>query len=134
MMDEPMTATTALARLEARTKTQHIWDRLFHDLRDFIRVYATTKEAQDALPDDLDVVFVQDVGGNGPAEIISAAIRSCPELWAEALPPECCIVPRSTLDKIAGATVVEAMAAHGSAMVQNHAARFRQQVQDEGEG
>lgn len=118
---------TSIAQSLSRHRLSAIMDRLFHDLRKFMRAHAMTPEEDKALP-RLNLVWVSGVGGDdGPDSVVLSSIRSNPELWAAAIPDECIIVPRDALRKMIGTDVADALAMHGAAWVGNYAALFRAQ-------
>ena len=103
-------------------------DRLLHDLRDWVRVYTRHEADMEKLP-ELDLAWVTGVSGNGPEETILEAVKANPELWAAAIPAECCIVHRKTLEKYVGADAAEYMAGYGATAVADQAARLRHEVE-----
>lgn len=118
----PITATIA-AQSVSRSRIAAAMHALFDNLRPFMRAYAATEAEQKALP-ELDLVWVTGVDG-GPDMVLHEAIRSTPELWAAAVPDECCIVPRDVLRALIGADAGDGLSMQGAAMVENYAARFR---------
>lgn len=82
----------------------------------------------DKLPEH-DVVWVAYPGRggyeDGPEQVILQALKESPELWMQAFPVECCIVPRGMLEKQLGRDVAEVLASYGENAVLNHAARLR---------
>jgi hypothetical protein len=77
------------------------------------------------------IVFVTEVD-DGPGKDVDDAIRSTPELWADALPDDVVIVPRKSLES-AGLSryVIEILSSMGGAIVETHAAKHRQMLLDE---
>ena len=117
------TATEIMADQSKQRQLRGAMDRLLHKLRGWVRVYTRLEEDMDKLP-DLDTAWVVGVDGDGPQKAILDAIKMHPDLWAEALPAECCIVHRETLKKYVGNDAAEYMAAHGANAVTNQAARL----------
>lgn len=118
-----MSTATLIAQSESKSALRAAMQRMFHDLRDFVRVYARTEEEQKTLP-DLDVVWASGIE-EGPDGIVMDAVKSCPDMWAEALPSECCVVPRAMLRKMVSVAEADVLEAYGAAMVNDAAARFR---------
>jgi hypothetical protein len=118
---------TQIMQSETRVAMASGMDRLFHNLRRFLRAYARTEEQQKTLP-DLDIVFAVGVD-DSPEDAVLDAIRTCPEMWASAVPPECCIVSRKTLQRIVGESATAALAMEGDAMVRT-AASLHQRPRD----
>jgi hypothetical protein len=85
----------------------------------------------DRMPEH-DVVWVSyDALANGcPEELILQAIREEPALWLQAVPVECCIIPRAVLEKAVSGPVAEALLSYGEAAIFNHAARKRAERED----
>lgn len=102
-------------------------DRLLHSLRDWVRVYTRSEEDMAKLPDH-DIAWVTGVSGEGPGKVVLDAIKMTPELWAGAVPTNCCIVHRETLTKYVGADAAEYMAGAGTAAVEDQAARLRHEA------
>lgn len=117
-----ITATIA-AQSASRSRIAAAMHAMFDNLRPFMRAYAATEAAQKDLP-ELDIVWVTGVDG-GPDVVVQGAIRSHPELWASAVPDECCIVPRDVLRALIGKDAADGLSMQGAAMVENYAARFR---------
>lgn len=114
-----MVTATEIMEVERSRKLQIALVRLFEGLRHFIRVHPIRRE--DQMPEH-DIVWVDEIK-TGPAQTLLAAIKANPELWRDAVPPECCIVHRETLKKYVGADAAEYMANHGDAAVAGHASR-----------
>ena len=68
-------------------------NRLLHNLRKYIHVYAMRPNIE--MPEH-NPVWIRDMD-RGPENEILDAIKANPELWRNAVPEECCIVPRKTL-------------------------------------
>ena len=115
------TAMTAAISDQKRSRLAATFFLLFDDLREYMRAYAITEEDQKNLP-KLDLVWVTSVDG-GPEKLMLDAIATEPAIWTHAIPEECCIVPRSSLAALVGENVVERLAMHGAALVENLAAR-----------
>lgn len=113
---------TATAFIEAQTKqgADRAVKLLLRRLHPFVRAYARTPDVE--MPEH-DLVWMDEIG-SGPGKTILAAMKTHPELWAEALPEECCIVPRAMLEKIAGADMAAILAGYGASAVQNQSARL----------
>lgn len=103
-------------------------DRLLDALRDWVRVYTRSEEDMAKLPDH-DVVWVTE-SDEGPGKVILDAIKMHPELWAGAIPDQCCIVHRETLRKYVGADAAEYMASGGTVTVADQAARLRHENEE----
>ena len=121
------TATEIMADQSSQRRLRYAMDRLLHKLRDWVRVYTRLEEDMDKLP-DLDTAWVVGVDGDGPQKTILDAIKMTPELWAGAVPPQCCIVHRETLKKYVGADAAEYMAGAGAAAVEDQADRLRHEA------
>ena len=115
-----ITATEATAR-QSNNRLRYAMDRLLHRLLRFVGPYPIREG--DTMPEH-DLQWMAEIGSD-PAGTILDAIRMHPELWAEALPQECCIVRRDMLAKYVGADAVEALASYGANAVDNQAARLR---------
>lgn len=118
---------TMVAQSASRHRIAAAMHALFDKLRPFMRAYARTEAGQKDLP-ELDMVWVTGVDG-GPEVVLQGAIRSHPELWAAAIPDECCIVPREVLRTLIGSDAADGLAMHGAAMVENYATRFRHEAE-----
>lgn len=117
------TATEVLKDRARENELGHALAHLLDSLREWIRVYPF-EEGVD-LPAH-DVVWVDSVTGDGgPGRAILQAIKMYPELWAEAIPPECCIIRREALEALTNKDVAAALALHGEAAVENSAYRVR---------
>lgn len=117
-----MVTATALREQERDNRLRPAMQRLMHNLREWVRVYPMRQD--DAMPEH-DVNWVSGLSGQGPERAVLDAISEAPELWAHALPAQCCIVHWETLKKYVGADAAEYMAMHGSNAVENQAARVR---------
>lgn len=116
-----ITATEA-ASIDRRLRPAMM--RLFDSLRQYVRVY--TRTPNEIVPEH-DIVWETHIG-HGPERTLLDAIKMAPEMWAEAVPSECCIVHRETLKKYVGADAAEYMAGHGQAAVESQAARLRHEA------
>ena len=120
-----ITATEATAR-QSNNRLRYAMDRLLHRLLRFVGPYPIREG--DTMPEH-DLQWMAEIGSD-PAGTILDAIRMHPELWAEALPQECCIVRRDMLAKYVGADAVEALASYGANAVDNQAARLRHEFEE----
>jgi hypothetical protein len=122
---------TALMEHQATSRLRYAMDRLLHRLRPYIRAYTRTPDVK--MPEHK-LAWVTMAGSGGyddsPAQVISAAIEEHPELWAHAIPEECCIVHRKTLEEYAGSAAAEMMADHGAAIVADRAFRLRYEAEE----
>lgn len=119
MNDAEQTAT-AIRESQQNNRLRFAMDRLFYKLKRYVRVYGRTPD--DRMPDH-DIAWETHID-HGPETAILNAIKMHPELWAEAVPSECCIVHRETLKKYIGADAAEYLAHHGVAAVAAQAARL----------
>lgn len=72
-------------------------DALLQRLQRFLRAYVCENR-----PGEVGVDWIVHPNGEGPDAAILEALKACPELWATAVPPECCIVHRADLHRYAG--------------------------------
>lgn len=117
-------AFTATEIMEAQTARRHgyIMDRLLHRLRKFMASYPRT--VTDQMPDH-DLIWIEKVSGESPGKLILDTIKSHPELWREALPPDVCIVSRKALEQCGlSEDLVSYLADMGDHFVARHAARY----------
>ena len=124
-----VTPTTATALLQGRSSVA-VTFALLRSLEKFITVYprdekVTIPECSVAWETTLEC---------GPMDAVRDAIAMCPELWAHAVPEECCIVPRAVLARLLGEDTMEAMAQHGVHMVGTKANRARFALDQKGAG
>jgi hypothetical protein len=113
------TAVMAQQRNYALEAAMH---RLLHDLRQFMRAYPRTADAE--MPDHK-MVWV-DLPDRGAARVILDAIKANPVLWADALPSEVCIVPRAALETLTKEPYhADYIVSMGESMVANRAAQHR---------
>ena len=119
------TTATAMMQDQSSRKLQIALIRLFEGLRHFVRVHPIHRD--DKMPEH-DVVWVDELS-SGPAQSLREAIGANPELWAHALPAECCIVHRETLKKYVGSDAAEYMAGYGANAVAYQAARLQHEIE-----
>lgn len=117
-----MVTATAMREQERDNRLRPAMHRLMGNLREWVRVHPMRQD--DVMP-EYDVTWVSGLSGQGPEKVVFDAISETPELWAHAIPAECCIVHRETLKKYVGADATEYMAMHGANAVSNQAARVR---------
>jgi hypothetical protein len=113
------TLETATMVRQKDQRLQAAMHALLHRLRRFVRALPMTPDTD--LPEH-DIVWTTEVD-RSPNGTIIEMIKAHPELWVEALPPECCIVHRETLKKYVGADATEYMESHGANAVATQAAR-----------
>lgn len=99
---------------------------LLHRLRRFVRAMPMTPDGD--LPEH-DIVWMTEID-HSPNGTIIEMIKAHPELWADALPQECCIVHRETLRRHVGSDVAEYMESCGTNAVANHAARVLYEIEE----
>jgi hypothetical protein len=119
------TLETATMVRQKDMRLQAAMHGLLHRLRRFARAMPMNPTAD--LPAH-DIVWVTEIERSPNATIIEM-IKANPELWAEALPQECCIVHRETLKKYVGADATEYMESHGANAVASHAARVLHEME-----
>src|SRR5262249_50453234 len=122
----PTTAATAIIEAQANHRLRYAMDHLLHNLRKWVRIYPMRET--DIMPEH-DIAWMTGVSGDGAGPIVLEAIKMHPELWADAIPVECCIVHRETLKKYLGADAAEYLAAHGAHAVETKAARLRYEAE-----
>lgn len=137
MTDQSLTATALMQRQENR-ELRVAMERLLHDLRPFMRAYPRNNDEK--MPEH-DHVWITFAGFgkelDNPGATILAAIKANPALWAEAIPDECCIVPKDMLKRVIGtsppvgldcdALLLEGLVHHGTHLVENQGARLRRE-------
>ena len=133
MTDKRITATMALLEMDSRARSARTVTVLLDRLRRYMRAIPAAPDRD--MPEH-DVVWVasvsrQDQIYDSPEQTILEAIRQHPELWATAVPPECCIVPRQALTEYLGPLVTEAMEQHGENLVLTLANRRRYEAEQE---
>lgn len=121
-----MRGQTAMMEAQSKSRLAAAMDRLLHNLREWVQVYPMRED--DKMPAH-DVVWVAGISGDGPGATILEAMKTSPELWAHAIPEECCIVPRELLQKHLGSDLTEYLARHGANRVQIQAARARYEAE-----
>jgi hypothetical protein len=126
-MSETPSTVTAIMASKADSRKRYAFDRLLHRLRRFMHAYPRVMD--DKMPDH-EIVWLDEIERGGPAQTIRDAIKAHPDLWAEAIPQECCIVHRETLKKYVGADAAEYMESHGANAVANQAARLLYEEQE----
>lgn len=120
-----MMTATQVAENERNNRLRYAMDRLLYKLRDWVRVYPMLES--DSMPRH-DVAWNTGIDG-GPVPDILEAIKMHPEMWADAIPKECCIVSRQMLAKLlSNEDVVEALAAHGAHLVDLQALRLQHEA------
>lgn len=114
---------TMLARDQSNKRLDWALQRLLHALKPFMRAYARTPGEQAKVP-ELDLVWVTDLDG-GPSRAVLDVLKSNPELWLHALPPEVCIMPRQALKALTGVDrdVISGLCDLGENIVAAHAAK-----------
>ena len=127
MATEPTTVQTAIMAAQNDTRLRAAMFRLLHGLERCMGVYPFHQD--DKMPEHR-VVWMTEIGPRGPDGTILDAIKMHPELWAHALPEDCCIVPRKLLEKYLSADAVEALAGYGAHAVDNQAARLRYEAEE----
>ena len=115
---------TALAQSQVDSRLKAGMARLLYRLRDYM---CAIPLQDDAMPEH-DLSWEAPVGRGGPDQVILDAIKMTPELWAGAIPNNCCIVHRETLAKYVGADAAEYMAGYGTMAVEDQAARCRHEA------
>lgn len=120
-------AATAIMEAQDTRRLDYAMKRLLNRLRRFMAAYP--REMDKPMPDH-DLVWMERLNGDGPARVILDAIKSHPDLWRDALPPDVCIVPRKALEQTAGLSpeVVDYLAGMGENMVAAHAARHEHEA------
>lgn len=116
----------ATAKMIAEQQNDHrlraAMDRLLRKLRHFMRAYPMRMD--DEMPEH-ELVWADEIGRGGPALTILDAIKSHPVLWCDALPPEVCVVPRTTLAALGlSPDAISYAAGMGEHMCEVHAARY----------
>jgi hypothetical protein len=122
-------ATTAKAVRETQSRHRlcYALDRLLHNLRPFVRAYLM--HPGEELPEHR-LVWITEMA-RGPESTILDAIKASPEMWRDAVPAECCIVPRDMLQRVVGDdTICEALEHHGAHLVANQAARLLYEAEE----
>jgi len=117
---------TAAIEAQRHSELNLTMKRLLHQLRRFMRAYPRVNEP---LPDH-DMVWVDELPGDGPAKTIHEAIASNPVLWAHALPKEVCIVPRKALESKLSEFQAECLNQLGMNMVMEKAYRRKSQIEE----
>ncbi len=117
---------TALMAAQQDIRLRYGMERLLHGLRRFVGVYPIRED--DKMPEH-DVVWMVE-HKDSPQQTILEAIKSTPELWAPAIPTECCVVNREMLRKFVGADMAEYMEGIGANAVDNQAARLRYESEE----
>jgi molybdopterin-guanine dinucleotide biosynthesis protein A len=121
---DQVSAETALMQRQANSRLTATLTTLLHRLRRYVEVVPMMED--DKLPEH-DVVWMSYPGDgsfeDNPAQAILQALKEHPELWAQAIPDDCCIVPRAHLKVLAGELATESMMLQGASLIEGHASR-----------
>lgn len=128
---DQVTAQTALMERQANSRLRASMTMLLHRLRRYIQVVPMMED--DKLPEH-DVCWVSWPGSGRyddcPEHVIQQALKESPELWAHAIPEDCCIVPRAHLKVLGGELTAESMMLHGAGLVERAAAIARHEAEE----
>lgn len=124
-----MTATaTMMLERQSRSLIAHAMHRLLHRLLPHMRAVPVSDDEE--MPEHLMAWMTKFDGG--PEKTIGEAIEATPALWMQFLPPEVCIVPRKTLERISGLdqATIDYLAMEGAYIITSRSAHKLHELED----